>query len=484
MKAYDDLPILTCSTESSRPQAIAILRFSGFKNLSVFTPFISLSPYKIRKRFAHRTQVLDGKKALDDAILLFFPAPNSYTGENLLELHIHGNPLNIDRIEQLFLDSDKFRRAEPGEFTFRAYKNKKLTLSQVEGLDLFIHAQSPLALDQGLGLLSGELHQHYQELYSHYLNMRSCLELMIDFSDDVGSEAVEAKYLDHLNHLSSLVSLLEARSNQSGGDLLNPQIILYGPTNSGKSTFFNLLLRTHRAIVSPIAGTTRDFISESLSIGGVTYRLLDTAGIRETHDQIEGQGIEFSRELLQKSFFKIALFNARHEWKSFAEILDEHVFDLLIITHGEEFNEDDSIKHQFPNLPVLVVELLSGRVLRAFGPIGPEVFSAPIEPLSLTGPIGPNPSEPAPIGPVFSLISQKYQLAESNQPLLIKRHCQCIKGLSKCLLSHGEDLRDFSDLAILDRDISILGDQLSDLIGLVPPEDILNNIFQQFCIGK
>jgi tRNA modification GTPase len=153
---HSDDPIIACSTSSHANAAIAVIRISGFKDLEAFRKFFTHSgPIEPRKVY-YTSVVLQGQ-VLDDICLTYFQGPKSYNGENILELSVHGNTLNVERILDLFVSYAGCRVAQPGEFTYRALKNKKLTLSQVEGLDLFLNANSGYALDQGLSLLSGNL---------------------------------------------------------------------------------------------------------------------------------------------------------------------------------------------------------------------------------------------------------------------------------------------------------------------------------------
>ena len=148
----DDQPIIACSTGTSSNTAIAVIRLTGFKNLLDLQKFFSFSLVKVKPRMSHLTNIESDGKVYDNGLMVFFPEGGSYTGENVLELSVHGNQLNIQRILDLFIKNGDFRAAHPGEFTYRALKNKKLSLSQVEGLDMLLNANSSLMLSQGLDL--------------------------------------------------------------------------------------------------------------------------------------------------------------------------------------------------------------------------------------------------------------------------------------------------------------------------------------------
>ncbi len=198
---YSDDPIIACSTCSHAHAAMAVIRISGFKSLSQFEEFLpKLKSGPIEPRRVYYAKLVLQGQIIDDLCFTYFEGPKSYNGENILELSIHGNTLNVERILGLFVSHGGCRLAHPGEFTYRALKNKKLTLSQVEGLDLFLNANSGYALDQGLSLLSGNLQQVYQELYDLFLVHKSSLELSIDFSEDIGEEAARDYFLKSLEN--------------------------------------------------------------------------------------------------------------------------------------------------------------------------------------------------------------------------------------------------------------------------------------------
>ncbi len=188
MNFLDEKTIIACSSSSATNAAIAIIRLSGFKKINEFQIFFSKNLSDIAPKQMCFSRLLDGSTPLDEICFCFFQGPESYNGENILELYVHGNLLNVNKIIKLFLKEKNIREANPGEFTLRALKNKKFTLSQVEGLDLFLNAHTNYALDQGFSLLNGDLHQSFLELHNLYLKHKSSLELFIDFSEDVGEE--------------------------------------------------------------------------------------------------------------------------------------------------------------------------------------------------------------------------------------------------------------------------------------------------------
>jgi len=536
MFLYDDKPIVACSTGTVTNTAIGLIRLCGFKDLLELQNFFSLDLNKVKTRYAHMTNIISGESVLDNVVLTYYKGPNSYNGENILELAVHGNQINIRKIIELFVNSNVFRHAKEGEFTYRALKNKKLSLSQVEGLDLLLNANSSLMLNQGIQTMQGELHKQYLKLHEHFLKLRAAVELSIDFSEDVGEEQTNELLKNNTNSLADLISSLKSRTLGDSSSLTAPTIVLVGQTNAGKSSLFNKMLKNNRSIVSNQAGTTRDYVSENVYISGVNYRFVDTAGIRETVDQIEQIGIERSFDVLKSSFFKILVVNPlQTDFSDFSTLSDETIFDLAIVTHKEELNNFD-LKAFTRRLPqhkkILFLDLVNDNSEYIFnenvnsgpigagesdclesnksGPIGaknsgsiePEksgpigaVKSGPIEPIK-TGPTGADhiSAVSGPIGAieqkinylevVYSVVSSKYsKLAEEN-PILIDRHRQVISEISDKFTRFQLVMDQTSDIAIISSELNILGHAISELIGIISPDDVLNSIFSNFCIGK
>ena len=542
----DQKPIITCSTGNSGNTAIAVLRLSGFSSFDTIQKFFSLK--KVKPRYNHFTKLLNSDGVpLDEVIVSFYPAPHSYTGENVLEISVHGNVLNVQRIIKVFCEVG-FREALPGEFTFRALQNNKLSLSQVEGLDLLLNSSSSIAFNQGLELLHGELHKNYLELYESLLKLKAHFELMIDFSEDIGEEEGWNLFKTALLKFKSDISLLHSRTQANNSSLLNPKVVLLGETNAGKSTFFNKLLNFNRSIVSSIAGTTRDYVNEPLQVGDTLYSLFDTAGIRRTTDVIEEEGIKRALKIVEESFFRILMINPFETTLENLERSLKFELDIVIFSHADLPNFSNEIL-KFSNVflhakKVFCYSDKSNIFYEIFshnfsGPMGPDgQFSGPIEPLnskngpiepvnskigpieplnskigpieplnSKIGPIEPLNSKNGPIEPliskigpiepliskngpiepvtiVLSLLHEKFQAASQVNPIFIDRHRQVINNIYSALIDLERDFNGLSDAGILSSDISRLEASTKELVGYITPDSVLNSIFSNFCIGK
>ena len=440
-------------------------------------------------------------------VFSFYPAPNSYNGENILEISVHGNQINIQNIIKAFISSGVVRHAKEGEFSYRALKNKKLSLTQVEGLDLLLNANSNYMLEQGLDILQGDLHTKYQEIHDSFLKLKSSVEIGIDFSEDVGDENCERLLKESLSLFSKQIKALYKRIQGDMSELSSPSIGLVGQTNAGKSSLFNLLLDTDRSIVSNIAGTTRDYVSEFLKLEGNNFRLIDTAGIRETADEIEKIGIERAIGINSKSFFKILVVNPIQTSPSDYEKIAEISFDLVVFSHRDQVSKKQILPllEYLPNAKRAVFTDLSADdvTYELLGSIGPNLKNGPmgaeksgsIEPARIPGPMGAKefgPIEPdesiGPIEPleeyVQNLVLRKFNRLTKDKPLLISRHRQLVNDIYLEFERFNQVTRDIDDIAIISSEINILGNKISELVGVLSPDDVLNNIFSNFCIGK
>ncbi|MBG60869.1 MAG: hypothetical protein CMJ16_10460 [Peredibacter sp.] len=539
---YDDNPIVACSSGNTSNCAIAVIRFSGFNNLNIFSKFLSIPVAKIKPRKAHFCDLIHEDQLIDQVVAVFFKGPNSYNGENVLELSVHGNVLNVDRILDLFINNAGFRLAYPGEFSYRALKNKKLNLSQVEGLDLLLNANSNFSLQQGFSLMSGSLQKSYLDLHEKYLNHRSSVELSIDFLEDIGEQEGNRQLFESFSNLMKSINKLCDRIKGDSAKLLNPEIVLVGQPNSGKSTFFNALLGEERSIVTNIAGTTRDFISERVHLEGVNFRLIDTAGIRNSEDAIEMEGVKRALDLVANSFLKVLLVNPFEFNAKYFEILNGIQFDHIFITHSDLTGYELAIKNLLETESFLVLLSNSnlvesanspydkgfGHGQKVTGPMGAEkagpVGAEKTGPMGAekAGPMGAEKASPMEgknsnfngldiskefdissynligdvqfcslkigLDNVVSILSQqasrKYSNAVSEEPILLKRHKQKIFEIAKEVDQYGQLLEEESDISIISSELNNIGHCISELIGIVSPDDVLHNIFDNFCIGK
>lgn len=484
---YDDFPIVACSTSMSENAAIGLIRLSGFSSLDSINSFFSKNISKMLPNRALFTSIIHQGVVVDEVVLTYFEGPNSYNGENILEISAHGNILNLKKIISLFVNSGIFRLAKNGEFTYRALKNKKLSLSQVEGLDLFLNASSALMLDQGMKLLHGDLFKRYRALYDSYLKLKTAIEINIDFAEDVGEEQSNELLKSTTSSLGEQIYSLARSANISKKSFMSPNILIVGEPNAGKSSLFNSLLAENRAIVSSTPGTTRDFITEYIDIDGDNFKLVDTAGLRFTKDQIEEEGIRRATSMLDGSFYKILVVDI-NSYKNFSFVFDHAItFDLLILNHADTVGltaVPDDLSGFLPNFKNLLITSVEKDIYYFSGSIGPVDKIGPIGAESISGSIGPI-NESGPIGPVITnFIRDKFNELKALDPIIVDRHIDLINVISDSYRIFLSNINDLNDMAIISAECEILGRKISELIGIVSPDDVLTNLFSNFCIGK
>ena len=294
--------------------AIAVIRLSGEDALTVVDAVFK-SPNE-KKKLAnqkgytvHFGQIVKGDEVLDEVLATVFKAPHSFTGENSVEISCHGSPLIQNKILQLLIENGA-RMADPGEFTMRAFMNGKMDLSQAEAVADLIAAENDAAHKVALQQMRGGFSKEIAGLREELINFASLIELELDFAE----EDVEFADRTRMSGLLETISVVLLRLIQSfalGNVIKNGiPVAIVGAPNAGKSTLLNALLNEERAIVSEIAGTTRDTIEDEIHLGGITFRFIDTAGLRQTADEIESIGIRKAFEKIDQARVVLYLFDA------------------------------------------------------------------------------------------------------------------------------------------------------------------------------
>lgn len=348
--------------------AIAIIRLSGEEAISIASKvFYSVSGKKLSQQKTHTIHlghIKDGDRVVDEVLASVFKNPNSYTGEDVVEFSCHGSNYIQQEIIQLCLRKGA-RMAQAGEFTLRAFLNGKMDLSQAEAVADLIASDSEASHQLAIQQMRGGFSSEIKALREQLLNFASLIELELDFAE----EDVEFANRDEFQSLISKITNILKRlidSFATGNVLKNGiPVAIVGEPNVGKSTLLNALLNEERAIVSDIAGTTRDTIEDEITIGGVGFRFIDTAGIRETTDTIEGLGIQKTFQKMDQAQVVIYLFDSNTVrlslWKSEESFNDvsKKRFDKLSETSQNEIAstiiEIEKIKNKFPQKTLVVI---------------------------------------------------------------------------------------------------------------------------------
>lgn len=459
-----------CAVATAQGGAIGIIRISGPKAIfiteKIFTPVATGK--KISEQVAYSLifgHILKENEIIDEVLVSLFRAPHSYTGENSTEITCHGSPYILQQVMQILIKNG-CRMAQPGEYTQRAFLNGKMDLSQAEAVADLIASSSAATHRLAMSQMRGGFSKELTDLRNKLLNFTSMIELELDFSE----EDVEFANRPALRQLANGIELIISRLVHSfsvGNAIKNGvPVAIIGETNAGKSTLLNVLLNEDKAIVSDIHGTTRDVIEDTVNIGGVTFRFIDTAGIRETNDTIENLGIE-------RTFQK----------------LDQAEIVLWMIDSG-------NITSQMKQLAEKIIPLCEGKYLIAVFNKSDLIGEHDKE--ALLGLIKDSPQEN--IKTIFISAKQRKQTDELQQILIKAAHLPAItqkdvivtnvrhyEALSKALeaihrVENGLDSQISGDF--LSQDIRECIFHLSDISGEVTNDMILQNIFLHFCIGK
>lgn len=434
--------------------AISVIRISGPDSFYL-TDMLFKGKNKVTQAASHTIlygDIIDKSgNHIDDVLISVFRAPNSYTGEDSIEISTHGNPLIAQKIIGEFLKLGRIRLAEPGEFTKRAFLNNKIDLSQAEAVADIIHARSEASLRGARNQLDGFLSKKVGKLKESLINATSFIELELDFAEEdiefVNSEEL-LKRIDEI--IIEIDSLLETYNiGKVIRDGVN--VALVGKPNVGKSSILNYLLKESRSIVSDIPGTTRDIIREEISIEGILFRLFDTAGLRESDNPIEEEGIKRSREVLRNA--DIVLFIEDTQQTNSRDLMD----DLMNISSGDKIvrvlNKIDLIKDNYLDADVKVSaktgegmnDLLRVLVQKAIG-------------------------------------SDYY--TEKTAIVTNIRHYSCLKKAREYLINARDSVINKLSGEFISVDLRNAALSLGEIIGEIKSDDILNNIFMKFCIGK
>ena len=290
-----------CALATATGGAIGIIRISGPKTLEILSRVFSKDIRHAQPNTIHYGHIKDDSEIVDEVLVSIFRAPHSYTGEDSTEISCHGSSYILNRVLALLIENG-CRQAGPGEFTQRAYLNGKMDLSQAEAVADLIASNNKATHQIAMSQLRGHFSSKLAQLREQLLKLTSLLELELDFSDHEDLEFADRNELKELtntidNHITHLASTF-----QTGNALKNGiPVAIVGAPNVGKSTLLNALLGEERAIVSDIQGTTRDAIEDTIQLGGITFRFIDTAGIRHTDDKIENLGIQRSKAAAQRA---------------------------------------------------------------------------------------------------------------------------------------------------------------------------------------
>ena len=467
--------------------AISVIRLSGPEALTISDKVIRCRRGNISdaKGYTIRFgEVLDDTGALIDEVLTsVFRAPHSYTGENSVEISCHASSYIVSRIMELLYAAGA-RAAEPGEFTQRAYLNGKMDLAQAEAVADVIASQNAAAHRIAFKQMKGGFSSELRDMRGELLELVSLMELELDFSEEEVEFADRSRLDTLLEQITAHVSRL-IDSFRLGNAIKNGvPVAIAGATNTGKSTLLNALLGEDRAIVSDVHGTTRDTIEETLNIDGVLFRFIDTAGLRETSEIVEKIGIERTFKKISEASIVLGMIDLTRDFDStdetIREILDKVDFQtqkLVLLLNKTDICEVNKNVITINN----IVSRIENKGLKAAlsNYTQNDAQTVPILPISAKTRTG--------IEELRSILasSQRDLLADSDTTLVTnQRHLQALTDTRTSLLRLRQGLASGLPTDLAAQDIREAIYHLGSIVGEISTDEVLGNIFRNFCIGK
>ena len=443
---------MTIYALSSGPgvSGVAIIRISGSETSEVIKSLTKKDLPKPRMATLRKINHINTSELIDEGIILWFPGPESYTGEDMAEIHVHGGKAVVLALQKEIAKIKNCRLAEPGEFAKLAFQNGKISLLKAESIADLISAETEIQRLQAVKIMKGKSSTKFNELREKLLKILSFVEAQIDFPDeDLPEENLNKIKNDSSEVLKEINKIL---NDQKVGEIIREgfKIAIIGPTNAGKSSLINNLSNREVAIVSEIAGTTRDVVETHLNIDGYPVIISDTAGIRDSKDEIEKKGIRLSLKKAENADLKLVVVDARNV------DLSGYLNDLL---------KNDAI------LVINKSDILKEKLDAEISKLSPVLIS-----------LKNNTNIDMLISRIKNSLKNKF-IFEEDILITRERHrqhlLQCANYLEKFLLKN--EKKDFDKAA---EDLRLATRHLGMIFGKVDVEEILGSIFNDFCIGK
>ena len=445
-----------CAVATRSGGALGVVRVSGPDAIrltdSIFRsashhPLASAQPYSLCYG-----QIVDAHgTAVDDVLVSVFRAPHSFTGQDSTEISCHGSSFILQKVCQLLIDAG-CRQANPGEYTQRAFMNGKMDLSQAEAVADLIASTSAASHRLAMNQMKGGFSRELRSLRDQLLQFTSLIELELDFSEE-DVEFADRSQLEQLAEQIDRIITRLADSFSTGDAIRNGvPVAIIGQTNTGKSTLLNQLLHDDRALVSDIQGTTRDSIEDTTTIGGVLFRFIDTAGIRQTTDTVESMGIERSYRKAREASIILWMTDEAHPSDSETEhIISELAKDKHLIKVHNKYDDADTLP-----APTDTEVWISAKYGYGLQQLSDQLVKAAAIP----------------------------EISQQDVIVTNMRHYESLIKAQDCIRRVRQGLADRISGDFLSQDIRQCIHYLSSITGDITTDDILGNIFQHFCIGK
>lgn len=437
--------------------AIGVIRLSGSKAIEIVN---ALFPSKnLLQQSSHTIHVgflKDGGKLIDEVVISLFKNPRSYTGEDVIEISCHGSPFIQEQVISTLVKHGA-RLAKPGEFTQRAFLKGKLDLTQAEAVADLIASNTEASQRTALHNIRGGFSEVLKELREQIIQFSALIELELDFSEEDVEFADRTKFFQLIEH-AQLVTANLLQSFQLGNVIKNGvSVAIVGKPNAGKSTLLNSLLNENRAIVSEIAGTTRDTIEEVININGILFRLIDTAGIRESSDEIETIGVERSFKKMKDADVVLYLFDvnteSQNELEAALQLVNEQNSNYIAVGNKTDILGLEDAEKKFSGDAVLMISAKTDTHLAVLKE---------------------------------RLVDKVVQGSVHTESTIVTnaRHFAALREVEKSLLDIHAGLKNKLTGDLLSADIRRCLHYLGEITGEITNEDRLDYIFSKFCIGK
>lgn len=448
--------------------AIAVIRLSGERSFeitsSVFRPAKKGKSLKEQKGYTiHYGSIVDGDREVDQVLVSLFRAPHSYTGEDVVEVSCHGSIVIQQQLLELFVRQGA-RLAQPGEFTLRAFLNGKIDLSQAEAIADLIASTSETARRVALNQMRGGISNKLADLRNELLRFTALVELELDFSEEDVEFANRGELEALINSIISEIDKLSASFSQGNAIKTGIPVTIAGKPNVGKSTLLNRLLNEEKAIVSEIAGTTRDAIEDTIHLGGINFRFIDTAGLRQTTDAIESIGIERAFAKIEKARIVLYLADILNDIREIVDEVDSFASkitpsqSLIVLVNKEDKSTQNHVDE--------TLSTLTGKGYNA---------------IAISAKSGHN---------VELLQQQLIAIGKADMPenedvvVTNIRHYNALQSARTSLAQVLNGLQANLSGDLLAIDIHQAIDYLGEITGEISNDEVLGFIFSKFCIGK
>ena len=443
-----------CALATAPGGALGIIRVSGPQSLEILSRIFTKNLSEAQPNTIHYGHIKDEVEIIDEVMVSIFRAPHSYTGEDSAEISCHGSRYILNKVLELLV-LNGCRMAEPGEYTMRAYLNGKLDLSQAEAVADLITSSNQATHHLAMSQLRGHFSSELAQLRAQLLKLTSLLELELDFSDHEDLEFADRTELDKLakninKHISKLIHSFETGQALKQGI----PVAIIGKTNVGKSTLLNRLLKDDRAIVSNVHGTTRDTIEDTIDIKGVTFRFIDTAGIRQTTDEVEKIGIGRTYSAMEKARIILWIIDEKPTNEEINEII-HHTGNkkVIIVRNKSDLSESNALT--IADFPIISISAKFGTNIDALETVIYEAAGIPT-------------------------------LADSDIIVTNARHYDALTRAQESLSRVISSLQAQVPGDLVAEDLHQVLSELSEITGegQITPNEVLGNIFKNFCVGK